>query len=303
MTRQEKQALDDAVVQSNYGGGALLAPIEFKANAEDDFLAPVKFSGFANTGRADLGMDIVDPAAFTKSTIDEFLKFGRQLLFMHDRYSQVGEITAANVIKKGSRGPFGIRDGGLKVAGFVDSPMDEFGMIPDHALAKIIHFARMQVAKGRLKLMSIGWRPTKTEIIKAADPRRGGQKLTFRLVKELILGEISLVTMAMNPQSMIELQKAMENVYGDEVAGAMFCEGVSCEDILNKVPEKVEDFTEDNIRRMVVEASQKAALHIERTTLDDDLDQPDTKAETQELKLVTLDDLSKKQTLKLIGLN
>ena len=84
MTRAERKALDEAVVQSNYGGGALLAPLQFKANEDDEgMLKPVKFRGFGNTGKADLGDDIVDPAAFGKQTITEFLKFGKQLLFMH----------------------------------------------------------------------------------------------------------------------------------------------------------------------------------------------------------------------------
>lgn len=260
--------MNEAVIESNYKGGALFAPLEFKAEDDDDrnsFSKPVKFRGFANTGKPDLGDDIVDPEAFNKSTLAEFLKFGRQLFFMHNPYSQVGEITAAEVVAKGTRSMFGIKDGGLLVEGFVDSPVDpESGWIPDHELAKVIHFARMQVRRGRLKLLSIGWRPTKTEIVTAPDPRRGGEERRFRRVKSLILGEISLVTMAMSPQAMVEaeaLKKAFAGMYGDAVAEAMFAEG-SAEDVLNQIPEKVDGLDAPTLRRIFAKVAADAALEM-----------------------------------------
>jgi hypothetical protein len=269
LTPESRRALNDAVIESNYKGGALFAPLEFKsedvASDEDPTVAwkkPIRFSGFANTGKADLGDDIVEPEAFNRATLAEFLKFGRQLFFMHNPYSQVGEITAAEVVAKGTRSLFGIKDGGLLVEGFVDSPFDEeTGMIPDHELAKIIQFARMQVRRGRLKLLSIGWRPTKTETITAPDPRRGGEQRRFRLVKSLILGEISLVTMAMSPQAMIEadgLKKAFAGLYGDAVADAMFAEGRP-EDILNRIPEKVDGLDAPTLRGIFAKVAADAA--------------------------------------------
>jgi len=299
MSRADRKELDRQVTEANYDGGQFYAPIQFKAEEGSDFEKPVSFEGFANTGKADLGRDIVDPSAFNNATLAEFLKYGRQLLFMHDRYAQVGEITAANRVKAGTRNQFGVTEGGLFVKGFVDSPIDpDFGWIPDHPLAKIIHFARMQVKKGRLKLLSIGWRPTKTEIVKAPDPRRSGQTVTMRRVKQLILGEISLVTMAMNPQSMIELRKAYQSQFGEEITDALFSESMGTDKIM-EIPEKVDGLDIDRVRELVVGATARAAI-LGRKTIDEE-PEADEGAASQELKLVHLEDRNRKP-IKLISL-
>ena len=285
--RNAKRAIHNAVAEQNYGGGSLYAPLSFKDDVED-FGAPVKFEGFANVGGPDLGGDIVEPAAFTNAAISEYLKFGRQLLFMHDRYAQVGEITAAKRIAKNTRSNFGITEGGLYVEGFVDSPIDEeLGMIPEHPLAQVIHFARMQVRKGRLKLLSIGWRPMKTELVKRPDPRAGGDPKTFRLVKQLLLGEVSLVTMAMSPQSMIELQKAYSEAYGDEITDALFAEEMTEED-LARVPEKVDDFSIDDLKRIASKADVAAEIaRRKEATKEETNDETDAEGETK-FNLVSL---------------
>lgn len=306
MSRSDRRALDDAVIQSNYGGGHLYAPLVFKSDdagdGADPFLKPVKFEGFANTGRADLGDDIVDPTAFNKATINEYLKYGRQLMFMHDYYAQVGEITGAEVVLKGTRSMFGITDGGLKVRGFVDSPPeDEYGPI-DHPLAKIIRFARVQVARGRLKLMSIGWRPTKTETIKAKDPRRGNVERNFRLVKALILGEISLVTMAMNPQSMLELRKAWQAAYGPEIADALFAEGATQDDIHNAIPDRVDGFTEARMRELTMAAFSKAAGSMKGAPSESGTEPQEPAAASRKMRVVHLDGRSSSRKMRIVSL-
>jgi len=264
----DRAALNAAAAESNYKGGALFARLEFKEDASDgdSLLKPVTFQGFANTGRADLGDDIVEPEAFSKATLAEYLKFGRQLFFMHNPYSQVGEIVEADVVPKGTRSLFGIKDGGLLVKGFVDSPIDpETGWIPDHELAKVIHFARMQVRRGRLKLMSIGWRPTKTEYVTAPDPRRGNEPRKFRLVKSLILSEISLVTMAMSPQSILEVEgaaKALAHFYGQDVTDAIFEDAGGLPAALEAIPEKVDGLTAERLRAIFTKAADDAAAAI-----------------------------------------
>lgn len=270
ITPADRAALNAAAAESNYKGGALFARLEFKEDdgdaKVDPMRKPVTFRGFANTGRPDLGDDIVEPEAFNKATLTEYLKFGRQLFFMHNPYAQVGEITDAEVVAKGTRSLFGIKDGGLLVKGFVDSPIDdETGWIPDHELARVIHFARMQVRRGRLKLMSIGWRPTKTERITAPDPRRGGEQRSFRLVKSLILGEISLVTMAMSPQSILEVEgaaKALAHFYGPDIADAIMEDAGGLPAAAAKIPEQVDDFTVDNLRRIFAKVADDAAARI-----------------------------------------
>lgn len=294
MSRADRRALEEQVAAANYSRGCLFAPLAYKADDDDaGFLKPVTFKGFANTGRPDLGDDIVEPEAFSKATLAEFLKFGRQLLHMHNPWEQVGEITKAEVVSRGKRSMWGVTDGGLLVEGFVDSPVDEeLGMIPDHPAAKAIHYARMQVRRGRLKLLSIGWRPTKTEMITAKDPRRGGEERRFRLVKSLILGEISLVTMAMSPQSMVEataLRKVYEDAYGPEIADAMFCDNP--QDIHNAIPEKVDGLTIPRIRELVAKAAASVAA-AERGNIEDERQLPDEGAATPGYKIVGLDERS-----------
>jgi len=296
MSRADRKEMDRQVAEANYKGGNLYAAIEFKADPdEDDFFAPVKFRGFGNTGHPDLGRDVVLPEAFTDSTIKEYLTHGRQLMINHGFREQVGEITAASVVKAGSRSIVGNRAGGLKVEGFVDSPFDKNGMIPDHPLAHIIHFARMQVQKNRLKALSIGWMPVKTEIKRIKNPRTGVME-NFRFVKALILREISLVTFAMNPQSTIELQKAMTCAYGEDIAKALFCDDpAGCKTI----PEKVDGLDIDRVRDLVAESIARAAL-LGRKTIEDEPN-TDEGAASQELKLIHLEDRNRKP-IKLISL-
>lgn len=265
LSRGERKKLNDEVIASNYDGGQIFARVEYKAeeDGDSDFLKPLKFQGYGNTGVPDLGRDIVDSKAFTNQTIGEYLKFGRQLMFMHDFFEQVGEITAAKRIAKGKNNPFGIEDGGLWVEGFVDSPVDEeLGYIPDHPLAKVIHYVRMQVRRNRLKALSIGWRPVKWEIRKMPDPRFNNEEFNFRIVKQLMLREMSLVTFAMNPQSMVELRKAFEGMYGPDITAAMFCDEYECRlpgQGMGKVPEKVDDLDEENVRRIISSCAAKHA--------------------------------------------
>jgi hypothetical protein len=289
----DRAALNAAAAESNYKGGALFARLEFKEDTTsgDSLLKPVTFQGFANTGSPDLGDDIVEPEAFSKATLTEYLKFGRQLFFMHNPYSQVGEVVDAQVVASGTRSLFGIKDGGLLVKGFVDSPIDpETGWIPDHELAKVIHFARMQVRRGRLKLMSIGWRPTKTEYVTAPDPRRGNEPRKFRKVKSLILSEISLVTMAMSPQSILEVEgaaKALAHFYGQDVADAIFEDAGGLPAALEAIPEKVDGLTADRLRAIFTKAADDAAAAL-RESAAESAQKPDEEGRPK-LNLVKLD--------------
>lgn len=297
MSRNDRQKLTNAVAERNYGGGQLFAPIQFKADDSADPMKPARFQGFANTGHPDLGRDVVDPRAFTKQTIDEYLRYGRQLCFMHWQDAQVGEITSAKVVLPGGRSIVGNTKGGLRVEGFVDSPFDEFGMIPDHSLAKVIHFARMQVAKNRLKALSIGWVPVETKMMKMID-KRTGKEAMFRVVLKLILREVSLVNFAMSPQSLIELRKSFTGEYGEDIAEALFCEDPkSCEII----PEKVDGFNFDRIRDLVVKSSIQAILHNQSGGKSPESEQEEQKSEPQQMKIVSLDDSPKKQ-IKIVSL-
>lgn len=299
MGRQARRDLDDAVRDHQYGGGKFYAPLQWKADEDDGdaFLKPVKFGGFANTAKADFGRDIVRPQAFTNSALKEFLDFGRQLLFMHDPFAQVGEVTEAQRVEAGKRVSVGgakVNSGGLYVGGFVDSPVDpDTGFIPDHPLAKVIHFARMQVKKNRLKLMSIGWRPVKSKWIKAPDPRDpGGGLKDFREITSLILGEISLVTMAMSPESIIELRKAYESEYGEEITEALFSESLGSK--LETIPERVDGMEIDRVRDLVVGAAAKAALMKARNIENDVTPDPEV-ASSGQLKLVSLNGRDRKK--------
>jgi len=293
MSRKERREMTDQVVERNYDGGQLFAPIQFKASEDEpdnDFMKPVKFQGFANTGHPDLGGDIVEPSAFTKATLTEFLKYGRQLLHMHDMASQVGEITGVEVVATGKKSILGNRAGGLMVQGEVDSPFDKDMMIPDHPLAKVIHFARMQVQKGRLKALSIGWQPVKTEMKRMKDPRTKLDR-NFRFVKSLLLREVSLVTFAMNPQSIVELRKAYEGNYGPEIADALFCDDPGqCE----VIPENVDGLTFDRVKELAIVAATNAAEQISTEGADELAEEENTAGASSGMKLVSLNDRPQK---------
>jgi HK97 family phage prohead protease len=138
------------------------------------------FEGYASTfGNRDLGGDIVEPGAFT-STIKARGARGVKMLLDHDPRQRIGAWTD---IKEDSTGLF--------VRG---------SLFMEKQIGRDTH---VDLQGGALDKMSIGYR-TKSD---AMDGRRRA-----RLLKEVDLLEISLVTFPMNEQASVTGVKAAESV-------------------------------------------------------------------------------------------
>ena len=138
-----------------------------------------KFSGYASTfGNEDHGGDIVQKGAFTKTLLK-----GAEAVFMfsqHDNTKIIGEFTVLREDEKG-----------LYFEGQL--------FIKEIQLAQETHFL---MKKGKLKTVSIGYR-----IESKAHDAQGR-----RLLKEIDLIEISIVTFAMNEMATIDSVKSVEDM-------------------------------------------------------------------------------------------
>jgi HK97 family phage prohead protease len=138
------------------------------------------FEGYASTfGNRDLGGDIVEPGAFTKSLAAKGAK-GVKMLLDHDPRNRIGAWTD---IKED--------DTGLFVKG---------KLFMEKQIGRDTH---VDLKGGALDKMSIGYRTQKS----ADDGRRRA-----RLLKEVDLLEISLVTFPMNEQASVTAVKAADEI-------------------------------------------------------------------------------------------
>lgn len=138
------------------------------------------FEGYASTfGNRDLGGDIVEPGAFTK-TLKERGARGVKMLLDHDPRNRIGAWTD---LKEDATG--------LYVTG---------RLFMEKQIGRETH---IDLKGGALDKMSIGYRTIQS----TDDGRRRA-----RVLKELDLMEISLVTFAMNESANVTAVKAAENV-------------------------------------------------------------------------------------------
>lgn len=131
------------------------------------------FEGMAAVyGNTDLGGDVVEPGAFTKTLKDSN---ERPILWQHDAHEPIGMGTFVDSAK------------GLQVAGqlVLESP--------------VAVKARALMRQGAVKGLSIGYDPVVSEYDRENDVRR---------LKELKLWETSIVTFPMNPMAQITGVKA-----------------------------------------------------------------------------------------------
>jgi len=138
------------------------------------------FAGYASTfGNRDLGGDIVEPGAFSKTLKERGAK-GVKMLLDHDPRNRIGAWTT---IKEDSTGLF-----------------VEGRLFMEKQIGRDTH---IDLKGGALDKMSIGYRTQKS----SDDNRRRA-----RILKELDLLEISLVTFPMNEQASVTAVKAADNV-------------------------------------------------------------------------------------------
>lgn len=182
--------------------GTLYGTVDFKAaKAEDD--GKLYFEGYANTVNIDRQRHIVLPKAFRKS-IKGFLKNNPQVFYNHDWNVSIGGIDDAEIDEKG-----------LKVRGYVQPATDENGVELFGSWGEFIRMVRGQVKRGQIRTLSIGFRVVQAEEKQLDKDKRETRYLEIR---EVDLMEISLVTVPANRESVIQVQKGLAALYGEDVA-------------------------------------------------------------------------------------
>jgi HK97 family phage prohead protease len=207
-------------------------------NLEIKSLNDREFEGHGSIfGNEDLGGDIVLPGAFTK-TLSQYKEKGDlpQMFWMHDPSRVAGKWTEMRE-----------DDAGLRVKGILaDTPLGN----------EIRTLLKMDAVKG----LSIGYRTIKDSFNKA------GQ----RLLKELELWEVSVVSLPMNPLAQVAHAKSQLSAAGEYVPTArefehalrdVGCSQKTAKRIISKVYEDEErDVVEsepENESRDVLDALEK----------------------------------------------
>jgi len=145
----------------------------------------VRIRGYASTPQLDRYRDIVEPEAF-KGALKQFMT-NPIMLRSHDSDRPIGEWVSAEVTEKG-----------LWVEGIVKEKE-----------------TADDVSNGLFRTLSIGYIPTKTEIRnKDNEPLGEGDSMwdwnNIRVIKELDLVEISVVSTPANPGALFTLAKSLE---------------------------------------------------------------------------------------------
>ena len=190
---------------------------------EDDFFI---FEGYASTfGNVDLGDDVIAQGAFTKTLL---ATPEVPILWQHQMSNPIGM-------------SFELREDlqGLYVKGRLPkADRDVYG--------KVIP----QMKVGSIKEMSIGF------FTKESDYKEGG----IRVIKEIELFEISLVTKAMNPQALVSSFKSMDSLKDVEQSlKEMGLSNTEAKTLISKVKEFSiqRDAEEKQVQR---EAEEKATI-------------------------------------------
>ena len=212
-----------------------------KATVTDE--GEVRVRGLASTPDLDRYRDRVEPEAFTKS-LKQFMR-NPVLLRSHDIDRPVGRVESAQVTDKGL------------------------------AIEAVIKDAEMaeQVKAGLFSAFSIGYIPLKTELHNAADEPLGVEDNPWswdniRVIKELDLVEISIVSTPANAGALFTLAKSLKD-FGRQLAfKALDLNGKTAEGIpANEVtePVKPEESTEDEAEEEKVEGEDEAETGAEAT--------------------------------------
>ncbi len=201
----------DAVASQRVERGGMYVPLEFRGDSGKD--GRLLFRGFANVATVDRVGDVIEPKAFRRS-LRSFLKNNPQVFYMHDWYLSVGQITRAE-----------IRDNGLYVEGYVQPATDDEGEPLNGGLGEFVRMVRGQVKRGQLRTLSIGFRLLESKPGKAKDPITGKER-DVRVITNLELLEISLVTLPASRESVIQARSFLTEVHGESVANSL----VYCED-------------------------------------------------------------------------
>lgn len=200
LDQSARQALLDA--PGPIHKGTLYGVVDFKAaKAGDD--GKLYFEGYANTVNIDRQRHIVLPKAFRK-TIKGFLKNNPQVFYNHDWNVSIGGIESAEIDEQG-----------LKVRGYVQPATDENGVELFGSWGEFLRMVRGQVKRGQIRTLSIGFRIVESEKKKRTEDKT---EVEYLEIREVDLMEVSLVTVPANRESVIQVQKGLAALYGDDVA-------------------------------------------------------------------------------------
>lgn len=168
------------------------ALVSFDVKMEDDSSDRGKFSGYGSTfGDVDLGGDVVEYGAFTKS-LNEWKGKGQlpQLLWYHNNEEIIGEWTKMEEDERGL---------------YVEGKLWINGESRIERAVQAYNVLKSNSVKG----LSIGYRVRDKEVQENMD---GGM---IRKLKEIDLFEVSIAPWAMNPQASVTGVKSMTDEEGN----------------------------------------------------------------------------------------
>jgi len=186
----------------------------------------VKIKGFASTPDLDRHFDIVLPSAFQKS-LDEFAKedSAPALLRSHNPDKIAGKI-----LMDGEDAPI-ISEKGLFISALVTDEL-----------------SAQQALAGEVKTLSIGFIPTHVDYEVRATGKRDvetGQELFIeaRVIKELDLLEVSLVSTPANRKALFSVEKSIQNYFSSHPSPVMqhscdYCQEADKKNAVGKIGEK-----------------------------------------------------------------
>lgn len=157
--------------------------LNVKLQVKADGAASGTLEGYASVfGNVDLGGDVINKGAFTKTLSDKLSKGAIKLMDSHAFYE--GTSAVIGVVK--------------------DAKEDETGLWfkAEFSAVQRAQDVRTKVLEGILNSLSIGF-----DIINAADEVLNG--IAVRVIKEVRLYEISVVTWGMNPEAAISAAKGL----------------------------------------------------------------------------------------------
>jgi HK97 family phage prohead protease len=213
-------------------------PLEMTEKTEKGASEEFIIEGFASTGEVDRDGDIVSPDSFGKA-LDGFME-NPILCYMHDWTDPIGAITYARIVSAGQELSVGKRrmaapTGGLFVRASISG-----------SASKI----RQLISEGVLKAFSIGF------MIKDA---RYDEVTDVRVITDIELYEISVVSIPSNRRSLFSVSKALE-IGTDVLCEACSVEGVKEAQCCSHHKEEDPDKDSEVFRARLVSAVKEKAL-------------------------------------------
>lgn len=166
------------------------ASLEVASKSEKSAGGDFVIEGFASTGEIDRDQDIVAPEAFAKA-LDLYME-NPICCYMHNWADPIGVISYAKVVPAGQNQSVGRKT--------VSAPTG--GLFVRAAISNTVPRIRQLIEEGVLKAFSIGFMIKDAQYDEARD---------VRVITDLELYEISVVTIPSNRRSLFSVSKALKN--------------------------------------------------------------------------------------------